>query len=216
MATVLIAVLPARGHVGPTVPAAEALVEAGHTVRVLTGTAYASRFAAVGAAVRLLPSESDFDDTDLTASFPERADLRGIRLARFDLTNFVTAMGPQLAVIDGFLDDVDVVLCDPLLMAGIPLSMRARRPVVLVLGFIPFSIPFPGLPPATTRRERLKDRAVTAIATGAARVGTRRLRRSAGEQLHRRPCPARMVVRSHREPPGRLRDPGIGRQHRPR
>jgi MGT family glycosyltransferase len=148
MATVLICVLPAKGHVGPTLPAAEALVEAGHTVHVLTGRQYLDEFAAVGARTARLPEESDFHD----GSFPERDGLRGMRLARFDLTLFVTRMGPQLAAIDELLEayPIDVVLCDPLLMAGLPLTMRHRRPPVLVLGFIPLVVPLPGFAPPRT------------------------------------------------------------------
>lgn len=164
MPTVLIAVLPAKGHVGPALPAAAALLSAGHEVRVLTGRRYASAFRELGAVVDVLPPESDFDDSNMSASRPEREQLRGVRLARYDLTNFVTAMRAQLSAIDELSEGVDVIICDPLLMAGLPLSMRARRPAVLVLGFIPFLAPFPGLPPATSRCVALHDRALAFVA----------------------------------------------------
>ncbi|MFD9961465.1 glycosyltransferase [Amycolatopsis sp. NPDC058986] len=161
MATVLICVLPAKGHVGPTLPAAEALVRAGHTVRVLTGRRYLGDFTAVGATAAPLPEESDFGD----GYFPEREGLRGIRLARFDLTTFVTRMGPQLAAIDEVLaaHPIDVVLCDPLLMAGLPLTMRRHRPPVLVLGFLPLTVPLPGLAPPRTFADRVRALATRAM-----------------------------------------------------
>lgn len=160
MARVLICVLPAQGHVGPTLPVAEALVRAGHAVQVLTGRRYIDAFAAVGADAARLPEEADFDE----GHFPEREGLQGLRLARADLTGFVTRMGPQLMAIDGLLETraIDVVLCDPLLMAGLPLTMRRRRPPVLVLGFVPLAVPMPGLAPPRTLVDRARNLAMTA------------------------------------------------------
>ncbi len=161
MANVLICVLPAKGHVGPTLPAAEALVRAGHTVHVLTGREYVEEFTAIGARPAPLPEESDFDG----GYFPEREGLRGVRLARFDLTTFVTRMRPQLEAVDELLATypIDVVLCDPLLMAGLPLTMRRERPPVLVLGFLPLTAPLPGLAPPRTLADRARTLATRAM-----------------------------------------------------
>lgn len=141
MARVLVCVQPARGHVGPTKPIVEALLAEGHDVTVVTGERYREAFGK--ATVRLLPPEADFDETDLDGSIPGRAGKRGLRLARFDLTNFVSALPAQLSVLDL---DVDVVLCDPLFMAGLALVRREQRPRVLVLGFLPFMPPVPSGP----------------------------------------------------------------------
>ncbi|KDN16982.1 glycosyltransferase [Amycolatopsis rifamycinica] len=145
MARILVCVQPARGHVGPTKPVVEALVAAGHDVAVVTGARYREPFEKLGATVEPLPEEADFDETDLDGSIPGRAGLRGLKLARFDLTNFVRAMPAQLSVIDAH--DADVVLCDPLMMAGLALVGRERRPRLLVLGFLPFMPPVPTGPP---------------------------------------------------------------------
>ncbi|VVJ17341.1 Putative glycosyltransferase [Amycolatopsis camponoti] len=143
MTRVLVCVQPARGHVGPTKPIVEALLAAGHDVTVVTGARYREAFG--NATVKLLPPEADFDETDLDGSIPGRAGLKGLKLARFELTNFVRAMPAQLSVLD--LDvDVDVVLCDPLFMAGLALVRREHRPRVLVLGFLPFMPPVPSGP----------------------------------------------------------------------
>lgn len=141
MARVLVCVQPARGHVGPTKPIVDALVAAGHEVTVVTGARYRNAFP--GAEVTLLPPEADFDETDLDGSIPGRAGRKGLNLARFELTNFVRAMPAQLSVLDL---DADVVLCDPLFMAGLALVRRAHRPRVLVLGFLPFMPPVPSGP----------------------------------------------------------------------
>ncbi len=144
MARVLVCVQPARGHVGPTKPVVAALLAAGHEVAVVTGARYRETFEALGAAVSVLPAEADFDETDLDGTIPGRAGKRGLRLARFELTNFVRALPHQLSVMDL---DVDVVLCDPLMMAGLALVRRARRPRLLTLGFLPFMPPVPTGPP---------------------------------------------------------------------
>jgi UDP:flavonoid glycosyltransferase YjiC (YdhE family) len=141
MTRVLVCVQPARGHVGPTKPIVEALLAAGHDVTVVTGERYREAFGK--ATVKVLPPEADFDETDLDGSIPGRAGKRGLKLARFELANFVNALPAQLSVLDL---DVDVVLCDPLFMAGLALVRRQHRPRVLVLGFLPFMPPVPSGP----------------------------------------------------------------------
>jgi UDP:flavonoid glycosyltransferase YjiC (YdhE family) len=143
MTRVLVCVQPARGHVGPTRPIVEALLAAKHEVAVVTGARYRETFEKLGATVKVLPPEADFDETDLDGSIPGRAGLNGLKLARFELVNFVRAMPAQLSVLDL---DVDVVLCDPLFMAGLALVRREQRPRVLVLGFLPFLPPVPSGP----------------------------------------------------------------------
>ncbi|MEV7046642.1 nucleotide disphospho-sugar-binding domain-containing protein [Amycolatopsis sp. NPDC051061] len=143
MTRVLVCVQPARGHVSPTRPIVEALLAAKHQVAVVTGARYRETFEKLGATVKVLPPEADFDETDLDGSIPGRAGLKGLKLARFELTNFVRATPAQLSVLDL---DVDVVLCDPLFMAGLALVRREQRPRVLVLGFLPFLPPVPSGP----------------------------------------------------------------------
>ncbi|MEI2777311.1 MAG: glycosyltransferase [Tetrasphaera sp.] len=151
--SILVCVQPARGHVGPVLPVVAGLIEAGHDVRVITGRRYGARFEALGARWLPLPDGVDFDDSDLDASFPERRRLRGVALARFDLTSFVDAIPAHLGVIDRALDDqrADVVLCDPLFMGAVPLVLRpaGQRPPVLVLGILPMVYPVPNLAPAS-------------------------------------------------------------------
>ncbi|WP_410640152.1 glycosyltransferase [Amycolatopsis sp. lyj-346] len=153
MTRVLVGVQPARGHVGPAKPIVAALLAAGHEVAVVTGSRYREAFEELGATVHVLPGEADFDETDLDGTIPGRAGLRGLKLARFELTHFVRAMPVQLSVLDE--QEADVVLCDPLMMAGLALVRRARRPRLLVLGFLPFMPPVPAGPPGHPLRGAL-------------------------------------------------------------
>jgi UDP:flavonoid glycosyltransferase YjiC (YdhE family) len=161
MSRVLVCVQPARGHVGPTKPIVAALRAAGHEVAVVTGARYRRTFEQLGAEVRVLPPEADFDETDLDGSIPGRAGLHGLKLARFELTHFVRAMPAQLSIMDG---EVDVVLCDPLFMAGLTLVRREHRPRVLVLGFLPFMPPVPTGPPPKTPADRLRGALLKTLA----------------------------------------------------
>ncbi|ANS79597.1 N-glycosyltransferase [Serinicoccus hydrothermalis] len=153
---------------GPTAPIVRALVERGHEVTVITGQRYRHTFDSLGARTTPLPPEVDFDDTDLDGSIPGRAGLSGLRLARFDLTRFVEAMPHQLRVVDEELDrsPVDVVLCDPLFLAGMPLVLRPRteRPRVLALGFLPLMAPLPALPPPTNPLASARNAAIRRVA----------------------------------------------------
>lgn len=177
MSRVLICLQPARGHVGPTAPLARALVAAGHEVSVITGARYLDTFADLGARTLPLPPEVDFDDTDLDGSVPGRAGLSGMRLARFDLTRFVEAMPHQLRVVDQEIArGIDVVLCDPLFLAGMQLvlSPRASRPRVLALGFLPLMAPLPAFPPTSSPITRARNATIRALAHRFLRPITRR------------------------------------------
>lgn len=161
MASVLVCVQPARGHVGPTKPVVAALLEAGHDVAVVTGARYERAFADLGADVTVLDDEVDFDETDLNGSVPGRERLSGLKLGRFDLERFADAMPAQLRAVDRVLArGVDVVLCDPLFAAGMALAFRRGAPRVLVLGFVPLTAPMPYRPAPRGVAERLQGAAL--------------------------------------------------------
>ncbi|GHG28252.1 MULTISPECIES: glycosyltransferase [Amycolatopsis] len=165
MTRVLVCVQPARGHVGPTKPIVEALAAGGHEVTVVTGARHRETFEKLGATVDLLPPAADFDETDLDGTIPGRAGKRGLELARFELANFVRAMPHQLGVIDRH--EADVILCDPLMPAGLALVRRERRPRLLTLGFLPFMPPVPSGPPGHPLRAAIL-KALTPWMTGPA------------------------------------------------
>ncbi|OYO15494.1 glycosyl transferase [Enemella evansiae] len=144
--SVLVCALPGRGHVAPTAAVVEGLVNHGHRVRVVTGRKYAERFTRLGAEVVLMPAEADFDDADLDASFPGRNKLRGLALARHDLReSFVRPIPTRWKTMQQTMaaESADVVMCDPLFMAGIPLLLTRtdHQPRVYVLGFVPLPLP---------------------------------------------------------------------------
>lgn len=150
MASVLLASCSFRGHVGPTLELAEALVEAGHHVRVVTGRRWAAATTAVGAGHLPLPAEADLDETTLAQRFPGRAGLRGLAAPRFDMTRiFLDPVPGQLAAVDAALaEQTDVVVAEPLFLAAWPLVGRAGAPPVLTLGTMPLIVTNPAMPPA--------------------------------------------------------------------
>ncbi len=149
--SVLVCVLPARGHVSPTLAVVAELVGVGHTVHVVTGRHYRDSFLRSGATVTMLEPDADFDDDDLDASFPGRSGLTGLRLARHDLIEaFVRPIPARWETLRRILDErtPDLVLLDPLFLAGIPLLLTRTtpRPRVMILGFLPVTLP-PITPP---------------------------------------------------------------------
>ena len=89
MSSIILAAVPFHGHVTPLLAVASGFVERGDDVRFITGASFADRVAATGAKYIALPREADFDagfDMDaLVAMYPERARLKGMRAAAFDI-----------------------------------------------------------------------------------------------------------------------------------
>jgi UDP:flavonoid glycosyltransferase YjiC (YdhE family) len=68
---VLIASTPATGHLNPLIAIATFLIEDGHEVIFLSGTAYRGRIEKSGATFHPLPGEADVDLRDLPSVAPE-------------------------------------------------------------------------------------------------------------------------------------------------
>ena len=62
MSSIIIASVPAHGHVTPLLAVAEDFVERGDDVRFITGARFADKVAATGASFVPLPAEADYDD----------------------------------------------------------------------------------------------------------------------------------------------------------
>lgn len=160
MATIIVASIPAHGHVTPMLTVAERFVTRGDDVRFVTGSRYATKVAATGASFVPLPAEADFDDQHLLASFPERAQLKGIKAIAFDIENvFARPAKVQYQTLKAALatQPADVVLADPAFFgAALMLEHQRRsRPAVFMCSVIPLAnesrdtAPFGlGLPPA--------------------------------------------------------------------
>ena len=79
MARFMLTAMPFTGHVTPLRAVAAALVSRGHDVRVYTGGAFRDRVESTGA--RLVPWRvaPDFDENDISATFPRLVGKKGIR-----------------------------------------------------------------------------------------------------------------------------------------
>lgn len=191
MSSIIIASVPAHGHVTPLLAVAESFVKRGDEVRFITGSLFADKVAATGASYVPLPPEADFDFRNLLDRFAERARLKGIKAIAFDIEQVVSS--PAKAQYDTIIAALtarpaDVVLAEPLFIGAAFLLERRRssRPAVVTCGVVPLTIdsrdtaPFGmGLPPA-----RLLNRQRNA----ALAVVNRRVQRRANEiinDLHR-------------------------------
>ncbi|MDH2445513.1 glycosyltransferase [Amnibacterium sp. CER49] len=182
MADVLVAVMPFAGHVTPALRAVEALVAAGHSVRVYTGAAYASAVDAAGALPVVWRAAPDFDEHDLPATFPQvgRRGPRGV-LANLEHVFIRTGVGQVEDLVEEFgRRPWDVLVSDSLCFGGGHAAERLRTPWA-TLSVVPLVIPSrdlppPGLPiaPARGRLGRIRDAALR----GAFTVLTRPLARA--------------------------------------
>lgn len=79
MAGFMLSAMPFTGHVAPLCVVASELVSRGHDVRVYCGSAFRERIEASGA--RFVPWQSapDFDENDLSATFPRLVGKKGFR-----------------------------------------------------------------------------------------------------------------------------------------
>ena len=173
MNRVLVATMPAAGHVGPLVPLARELVRSGHEVSWYTGSDYRAKVEAAGARFFGHVHAPDRDVAQMAAEFPERARLKGLAKFKFDIREvFIAAVPGQVADLEDLLDEVrpDVIVAEPGMATaasvieqrhGIPwatcgISAFAMRSVDTA----PFGL---GLKPAATPLGRLRNRALHAV-----------------------------------------------------
>jgi UDP:flavonoid glycosyltransferase YjiC (YdhE family) len=160
MASIIICSVPAHGHITPMLATAERFVERGDDVRLVTGSRYADKVAATGATFVPWLAEADFDFEEFARRFPERAKLKGLRAATFDLENLLAR--PAKAQYETLMavlvaQPADAVLAEPLSFGAALLleHRRPQRPAVVMCSVIPLPIDSPdtapfglGLPPA--------------------------------------------------------------------
>lgn len=152
MSSYVIASVPIHGHVSPLLPIAAHLVARGDTVRFLTGARFADAIAATGATHVPLPPESDFDDRNVVAQFPERAGMSPLAAVAFDIEHIFIRPGEgQYAGLRDLLAaaPADAVIVDPLFAGAVLLSElpAERRPPIVVAGVVPLALAGPGLAP---------------------------------------------------------------------
>ena len=130
MSSIVIASVPAHGHITPMLAVAERFVERGDDVRFVTGSRYADKVAATGATFVSLPAEADFDFEQLSQRFPERAKLKGLKAIAFDVENVFA--GPAKAQYETLMaamaaQPADAVLAEPAFF-GAAFHTRAPTP----------------------------------------------------------------------------------------
>ena len=188
---VLVTVMPFAGHVAPVTRAVEALLRAGHRVRVYVGSAYTSAFESIGATAIPWHAAPDFDEQDLRGTFPEvgRRGPRGL-LANVEHIFIRSGTGQVADLVAEFEDDPwDVLLADSLSIGGALAAERTGTPWA-TLSVVPLSMPSRDLPPpnlvvppARGLPGRIRDsalRALVELATGALRRSYRDTRASVG------------------------------------
>ena len=160
MSSIIIASIPAHGHVTPLLSIAKGFAQRGDDVRFITGRKFADKVIATGASFIALPEEADFDDASLFDQFPQRAELRGTKAIAFDVEHvFARPSTAQYRALMAALaaKPAEVVLADPLFLGAAFLleHQRRDRPAVIMCGIVPVcfesldSAPFGmGLPPA--------------------------------------------------------------------
>lgn len=144
MKSIVIASIPAQGHVAPLLAIARGFVERGDHVRFITGARFADKVAETGASHIPLPPDIDYDESAL-AQYPERAKLKGMRAAAFDIEHFFAR--PARAQYESVMalhaaHPADIVLAEgnfigATILLGHP---RPARPPVVMCGVIPLTI----------------------------------------------------------------------------
>jgi len=160
---VLMASTPATGHLNPLIAITTFLIEDGHEVLFLSGTACRRRIEQSKATFHALPGEADVDLRDLPSVAPELRSIEpGLDWLRVALEKiFVDKVSDQYKGLQEVLRDfpADAIIGDDMFFGLIPMLLGARvnRPAVLVCGTSILhwrredkAPVFVGLPPAVT------------------------------------------------------------------
>lgn len=144
MSSVIVTSIPNHGHITPLLSVAENFVKRGYVVRFITGTFFADQVTATGATFVPLAAEADLDQ-DPFAAFPERAKLKGVKAAAFDLENLlVRPARAQYETLTAALaaQPADVVLAEPLFLGAAFMLQHQRptRPAVVMCSVVPLPI----------------------------------------------------------------------------
>ncbi|MDG2531568.1 glycosyltransferase [Caulobacter endophyticus] len=171
---IVIAALPAGGHVNPMLGIACFLAEQGHEICVYTGTTMRSRVTSLGLRFHPLPAPVDFDLSDINACFEGRANLSEHDQIALDFEKmFLGAIAEQDAGLQKLLLQwpAEVVLTEGLFYGALPMILRnhAPRPTVIQCGICPpplvrpdFGPYGPGAPFTDSPEERMHYRDVVA------------------------------------------------------
>jgi MGT family glycosyltransferase len=121
MSRYLFSTYPSPGHVNPASAVVQELTGRGHEVRWYTGRRFAGAVAASNARFCAMPETLDWDYKDLNATFPRRAELKGLKQNQFDLTEiFVRPLSEHVPALKALLVDepADVFVCHTAFYGG--------------------------------------------------------------------------------------------------
>lgn len=149
MADVMLAAMPFHGHAVPMAAVAESFVRDGHAVRVYTGRAHAARFEAIGAEVVRWGAARDFDELDLSATYPELVGTKGARQTLVNIEHLFIRTGADQAadLLDAYAERPwDAIVADGMSLGARFASERTATPWVTV-SVVPLALPSRALPP---------------------------------------------------------------------
>ena len=150
MARILVAVMPFAGHIAPMLAVVSAFVARGHSVRVYTGSAYASRFEAAGAGMVPWQDAPDFDEHALADTFPPLRGRKGPRqtLANLEHLFIRTGAAQHADLLRAWRREPwDLLLADSL-SCGAVLAAETTGAPWATLSLVPLTTPSRDLPPA--------------------------------------------------------------------
>ncbi|WP_426436639.1 glycosyltransferase [Bradyrhizobium genosp. P] len=164
---ILIASVPAPGHVNPMLAITRILKADGHEVAFYTGSSFEARVAASGAKFFPLPADADFDPGNPFERAPELKTMPpGFEWFRVALERlFIDSIAAQHRGLQMILQDfpADIILGDDMFFGLLPMLLgpRRKRPPIALCGTSLLHWPredgapnFLGLPPATTVEQR--------------------------------------------------------------
>ena len=202
MSSIIIATMPIHGHVTPLLAVARHLAGRGDRVRFITGSRFAGRVGATGAAHVPLPDDADFDDRqNWNETFPGRAALKGTKAVAHDIEHVFVRPGlPQHDAVMAAhaAEPADVLLIDPVFVGGAfllghPLGVR---PPIVVCGIFPLMIssrdtaPFGmGLTPLHGTLGRLRNRVLATVTRRLVFPPVERIAEQIFHQIHGRSIP---------------------------
>jgi MGT family glycosyltransferase len=196
---VLLASIPASGHVNPLLVLARMLRNAGHETAIYTGSVFRKKVRAAGIGFYSLPADVDFDLTNVEAAFPELLQYApGTQQALYAMQHvFTNPIPSQFRGLEAILNKfpADLIVHETAFFGVLPLLLgaRASRPASACLSISTIPLPRedgapsgPGLPPATdpAQREQYRSTAdhITQILTDPVREHTNRILNKLGAQ----------------------------------
>ncbi|HEY4809057.1 MAG TPA: nucleotide disphospho-sugar-binding domain-containing protein [Roseiarcus sp.] len=164
---ILIACMPATGHLNPLLAITRILLAEGHEINFLTGSVFRARIESSGAKFVSLQGAADIDGRDILSVVPELKDIPpGLEWFRVAIERlFVDRIPAQHQSLLQAVQECqpDVIVGDDMFFGVLPmlLGSRSKRPPIVLCGtsFLHLAREdgapnFLGLPPATTEEQR--------------------------------------------------------------